>query len=251
VSSALRLERTRSYPRLPLVCSWGEPGRPLPLRAIRATGRRHVARLDASSRWSTGPHDSAFDFCFHIQHLCCDIRRRSKALHHLDISRMLFAVTQARTATAHGLQARVTPLRFRAGSLTRQRRGVTYQVQRYFVDRRDILYLVTFCLPRFLDLDFDEKLVTLFHELYHIGPAFDGDLRRHAGRYAIHSHSQRQYDAHMAHLARAYLSDGADLGLHSFLRLNFAQLERRHGSVIGVMVPRPKIIPVPAVSAEI
>jgi hypothetical protein len=120
---------------------------------------------------------------------------------------------------------------------------VTYQVQRYFVDSRDILYLVTFCLPRFLDLDFDEKFVTLFHELYHISPAFDGDLRRHDGRYSVHSHSQRLYDEHMAHLARAYLNDGADPNLHGFLRLDFAQLQCRHGSVVGVMVPRPKIIP--------
>ena len=30
----------------------------------------------------------------------------------------------------------------------------------------------------FLDQTFEEKLVTVFHELYHISPAFDGDLRR-------------------------------------------------------------------------
>ena len=87
-----------------------------------------------------------------------------------------------------------------------------------------MLYLVTFCLPRFLDQDFDDKFITLFHELYHISPAFDGDLRRHAGRCDLHSNSKRLYDAHMADLARSYLSNGADHGLHDFLRLNFAQL---------------------------
>jgi hypothetical protein len=131
--------------------------------------------------------------------------------------------------------------------LTRRRRGVIYQVQRYFVDSRDLLYIVTFCLPRFLDLDFDEKFVTIFHELYHISPTFDGDLRRHGGRYCVHSRSQRQYDNHMAHLARVYLAGGADPALHAFLRLNFTQLQERHGSVVGIVVPRPKIIPVPEV----
>src|SRR5947199_128866 len=82
------------------------------------------------------------------------------------------------------------------------------------VVRHEILYLMTFCLPRFLDQDFDEKFVTLFHELYHISPQFDGDLRRHAGRYAVHTRSQRGYDEQMAHLARAYLADGADPKLH-------------------------------------
>ena len=169
---------------------------------------------------------------------------RMETLRHLDLSRILFGVTQARNGHAHGLQARVTPLRFSGGALTRRRRGVTYQVQRYFVNRHEVLYLVTFCLPRFLDLDFDEKLITLFHELYHISPEFDGDLRRHGGRYSIHSHSQRRYDEHMAHLARMYLASGADPQLHAFLRLNFSELESRHGSVIGVVVPRPKIVPV-------
>jgi hypothetical protein len=107
-----------------------------------------------------------------------------------------------------------------------------------------MLYLVTFCLPRFLDQDFDDKFITLFHELYHISPTFDGDLRRHAGRCEVHSHSKRLYDAHMAHLARSYLSNGADHGVHSFLRLDFAQLHHRHGGVVGVVVPRPRLLPV-------
>ena len=64
--------------------------------------------------------------------------------------------------------------RLRDGRLSRRRRGVTFQIQRYFVDGREILYLVTFCLPRFLDLTFDEKFVTIFHELFHIGPSFNG-----------------------------------------------------------------------------
>ena len=117
-------------------------------------------------------------------------------------------------------------------------------VQRFFVDGREMLYLMTFCLPRFLDQSFDEKLITVFHELYHISPTFDGDLRRHEGRYAIHSHSQRCYDQHMAHLARAYLAGRPDPSLHAFLRLNFGQLQHRHGKVEAVVVPRPKLLPV-------
>ena len=47
----------------------------------------------------------------------------------------------------------------------------------------------------------------------------------------------------MVHYARAYLADQADLRLHGFLRLNFAQLQERHGAIAGIIVPRPKIIP--------
>jgi len=41
----------------------------------------------------------------------------------------------------------------------------------------------------------------------------------------------------MAHLAREYLASQPDPALHAFLRLDFAQLVRRHGSVLGVVVP--------------
>ncbi len=55
-------------------------------------------------------------------------------------------------------------------------RGRYYQVQRYFVDGHEMLYVMAFCMPRFLDQSFEDKLITLFHELYHINPRFDGDL---------------------------------------------------------------------------
>jgi Putative phage metallopeptidase len=248
VSSAFCLTDEASLSQPPFVCCWSEGAKPLPLRAIRAPARTRAHPLEAfAPLWlATGSTEQPFDFCGHVRRLCADMVQRCEALHHVDVSRLLFAVTQARSGRTHGLQARVTPLRFHEGRLRRHRRGISYQVQRYFVGDREMLYVLTFCLPRFLDQDFDDKFITLFHELYHIGPAFDGDLRRHQGRYAIHSHSKRSYDECMADLARSYLSNGADPDLHAFLRLNFGQLQQRHGHVVGVVVPRPKLIPIPA-----
>jgi hypothetical protein len=86
--------------------------------------------------------------------------------------------------------------------------------------------------------------------LYHISPAFEGDLRRHAGRCTLHTRSKRGYDTHMAHLARAYLSNGANRSLHGWLRLDFAQLQNRHGAVVAAVVPRPRLIPVSDEAAD-
>src|SRR5581483_4118012 len=205
----------------PLVLRWHESSRPLPVRVIR-----HVRPplplprpQEAPSYFDTGPTDRPFDFCSHVRRLLEDVVRRSPVLGHVQLSRVLFAVTQARSGRAHGLQARVTPLRFARGALTRRRRGVMYQVQRYFLGEHEYLYLMTFCLPRFLDQDFDDKFVTLFHELYHLSPACDGDLRRHGGRYHLHTHDQQGYDRHMLELARAYLATRPHPRLHAFLRL--------------------------------
>lgn len=242
------MSRNNRAPRsiiLPQVLRWEQPSNPLPLRTVRLPRRARARTLGLESPpWlETGRTDRPFDFCAQVRRLCADIVKRCDELKHIDVGRLLFGMTQARSAQSHGLQARVTPLRFRDGQLIRRRHGVNYQVQRYIVDGREMLYLVTFCLPRFLDQDFDDKFITLFHELYHISPAFEGDLRRHKGRYALHSHSKRDYDVYMAELARDYLRSSPDRSLHSFLRLNFAQLEHRHGSVVAVVVPRPRLLP--------
>jgi len=231
---------------LPLMLHWQTSINPLPLRAVRwpARARRPTTGLEAPPYHASGPVDRPFDFCAHVRDLAADVVHHCRELRHIDVSRVLFGITQARSGRRHGLQASVTPLRFRHGDLTRRRRGGAYQVQRYFVDGHEMLYLVTFCLPRFLDQDFDDKFITLFHELYHISPHFEGDLRRHGGRCALHTHSKRLYDEYMADLARAYLSNGADHSLHGFLRLSFAQLQHRHGSVVGAAVPRPRLLPV-------
>jgi predicted metallopeptidase len=228
-----------------LVLHWSEPHNPLPVRYIHSPGPMRSRASVSGSRPKTadGPLPPAFDFSGHIRRLCADLVKRTAILHHIDVSRLLFAVTQARSPRAHGLQARVTPLRCPDGRLTRQRRGVTYQVQRYFVEGHEFLYVIHFCLPRFLDQEFREKFITLFEELYHISPAFDGDLRRHQGRYAIHAQGRRGYDPYMEDLARAYFATRPDPRLYAFLRLNFAQLCARHGGVAGIVVPRPKVIP--------
>jgi hypothetical protein len=230
----------------PFVLHWRAADNPLPVRVIRsARSKIHAQLFPVARPWAkVGVEDRSFDFCAAVHRVCVDIVAKCTELAHIDPSRLLFAVTQARNGHAHGLQARVTPLRFPGGRLTRQRRGITYQVQRYVSGDTEFLYLVSFCLPRFLNQDFDNKLITLFHELFHIGPTFDGDLRRHPGRYSVHSHSQRLYDEKMAALAREYLNRKPEIHVLDFLRLDFAQLEQRHGSVSGVVVPRPKIIPI-------
>ena len=224
---------------------WQEPDRPLPRRVIRSSRLRERAwhEMPTSAR-HVPAGDGPFDFSAAIQALVMDIAIRCPDFRHLEVPRILATVIQARGNWAHGLQARVTPLRFVNGALTRKRRGVPFQIQRYFLGEHEYLYLLTFCLPRFLDQDFDQKLITLFHELYHIGPAFDGDLRRHKGRCHVHTHSQREYDEHVAHYAREYLAAKPEPALHAFLRMDFAQLEARHGAVTGIAVPRPKIVPV-------
>jgi hypothetical protein len=208
---------------------WGAGGSPLPRRRLIDHPRLPGAGFDLSA-W--------------LRRLCQDVVLKCPTFAHIDPAAVAFTATTSRTRTRHGLLARVTPLRFRDGTLYRRHRGTLYQVQRFVVDGREVLYVLAVCLPRFLDLPFDEKLVTVFHELYHMSQRFDGDLRRHDGRYQYHTHSKKGYDDEMARLVRQYLAGEPDAAALAPLHLTFAQMCAAHGGVLAVRLPRPRMIPV-------
>jgi predicted metallopeptidase len=176
--------------------------------------------------------------------LCADIARRMPAFRHLRMEQVAVTFAQARRSVSYGLQAKLTPMRFQGGTLTTVRHGKKWTVQRLFDgEGREMLYILTFYLPRFQNHPFREKLVTVFHELYHIGPKFDGDLRRFGGRYHVHSHSQTEYDRLCEEFTDEYMARRPPERVVGFLHSRFAALERRHGAVVGLKVPIPKLIP--------
>ena len=57
-----------------------------------------------------------------------------------------------------------------------------------------------------MNLPLDEKLATILHELWHIGPRFDGDVRRHPGRCYAHTPREAEYHAAMHELKDRWLA---------------------------------------------
>lgn len=192
-----------------------------------------------------------FNFTAAMRSVCQHAVALTPELAHVDLSRVAISFSQARSASQYGLFACLTPLRFAGGAETTLRRGIPYTVQR-FRDRTglDYLYILTFCMPRFQNLDLREKLITVFHELWHISPQFDGDVRRHAGRCYAHTGSQAAYDEAMGVLADRWLAAGPPEEAWGFLRLSFAELTQRHGGIHGLKLPRPKLIPLAAARVQ-
>jgi predicted metallopeptidase len=180
-----------------------------------------------------------------MRRLCVDMVRRVAELGHIDMSRVAVGFCQARTAAEQGIYATMTPLRFAGGHTQAVRRGRTWGIQRlYDASGREMLYILSFYLPRYLDLPLPEKLNTVAHELWHIGPSFDGDLRRFQGRCKFHSGSKKRYNAQSQGLVDAWLAGGPDESLYGFLQDNFQALSARHGRVFGTRLPAPKIFPI-------
>jgi predicted metallopeptidase len=112
------------------------------------------------------------------------------------------------------------------------------------VDGSEILYILYFAMPRFMDLDFETKMTTVFHELYHINPKFNGDIRRFRGKYFAHGHSRKVFNDRVSAMAHEYLEMPGASENAEFLRHTFKELEAEHGRVVGTKVRPPKPRPV-------
>jgi len=188
---------------------------------------------------------AGFDFTLHMRRLCEDLVARLERLRHIDMSQVAVTFTQTRKATSYGMYASLTPMRFAGGRTHTFRHGQRWGVQGLRgTDGREMLYILTFYLPRFLDLGFREKLTTTVHELWHISPKFDGDVRRFAGRCFAHGSSQARYDADVSRLVDRWLAQSPLESVFGFLRVDFHELAARHGRVFGRKIRAPKLVPV-------
>lgn len=137
-------------------------------------------------------------------------------------------------------------MRFSGGSREGMHRGRKYTIQSPWApDGREYLYLLNFYMPRFLDQSLHEKLVTIVHELLHISPEFNGDLRRYGTRCYLHGPSERSYDAMARQLAQRWLALDPPHHLYEFLDRTFAELVQEYGRIYGLRYPIPRLVPVP------
>lgn len=186
----------------------------------------------------------SFDFCVAMERFCEDVCLRHREFRHIDMSRVVVTFAQTRSPVEWGMQAKLTPMRFERGATTQRRGGKVWTVQRLFHKGHEMLYMLTFYLPRFLNLSYSEKLVTVFHELYHISPDFNGDIRRFEGACYMHTGSQAGYDRQMEIFVQQYLRMKAPPALRGFLRYDFQGLRKARGAVVGLRLPIPRLIPV-------
>jgi hypothetical protein len=185
-----------------------------------------------------------FDFTAAIRVVCTDMARRVPELSHIDMQGVAVGACQTRNGAMHGVFATLTPLRFEGGRLDKTVRGRRHRIQPLTDNAgQEFLYLLNFYLPRFLNLSLEDKLSTIVHELWHVGPEFNGDLRRHEGRCYAHGHSQKKYDAQMDRLTQQWLAADPPHHLYEFLEYTFHELSAEHGGVRAQRWPTPKVIP--------
>jgi predicted metallopeptidase len=180
-----------------------------------------------------------------LERLIADIAGRVEEFSHIDPRLILVCVSSTRGGGVHGTYAKIHPLRFENGARAKTiRRGIRkYDYEMPTITHRgaDMLYVVYFLIPRFLNLPFREKLVTLFHELFHISPEFNGDIRRFPGKNYAHGSSTKRYNAYMAKLVDTYLERQETKKLTAFLEGDMAEIRERYKAIVGRKMVAPQI----------
>lgn len=180
-----------------------------------------------------------------LERLIADITARHEAFFHIDPSRILVCVNSTRNGSPHGLFAKIHPLRFAAGitvqTVRRGRSTLRCTMPEISHQGREILYVIYFMIPRFLDRSLRDKLITIFHELYHISPSFDGDIRRFQGRNFAHGGSTEKYNRLMERFVDDYLQMHDNMALTAFLEHGMSALRERHRAIVGRKMAMPKI----------
>jgi predicted metallopeptidase len=180
-----------------------------------------------------------------LERLVADIVRQMEEFRHIAPQQVLLCVSSTRSGGVHGTYAKIHPLRFENGSRTaairRGRRVCRCEMPSIIRQEQEILYVIYFLVPRFLNLTLREKLITIFHELYHISPSFNGDLRRFPGRNYAHGSSLKAYNARMEKLVDIYLRLPGISKVVAFLDADMEMLRARHRAIVGRKMPAPRI----------
>jgi predicted metallopeptidase len=187
---------------------------------------------------------ASFDYTAAIRKVCEDVCFRVPELRHIDMSQVAVSFTQTKDSEPFGVYASTTPLRFQNGEREMVRRGRTWTIQRCVrAGGGEYLYLLYFYVPRFMELPLLRKIETIVHELYHIGPLFDGDFRRFPGRCYAHGSSQKKYDQTVARITQYWLKQNPPEHIWRFLTLGYSDLTAQYGKISGTRIPKPRIIP--------
>lgn len=184
----------------------------------------------------------SFNYADALRVVCRDICAKTPIFQRYNLDYVDFVCGKSNNNRYGGL-ASLTSLRFEGGALATFRRGAFWKTPELVdANGRTLLYILTVYVPRFWNLSLSEKIQTLTHELYHIAPDFNGDVRRFPGKNYAHGSSKKKYDAVVAKYAGDWLAHDPDPRIWGFLQNNEAELTRRFEKIMYPPAKKVKLI---------
>jgi hypothetical protein len=166
---------------------------------------------------------------------------RTEEFRLFDINRILVCCSTNRNTSRGGIYGKLVPLKFENGNNIIKHRGYYYSIPGLTVNNMEILYVIYFYIPKFLDLPAEKKIDVMFHELYHINPDFNGDIRRMGKFKKAHGHSRKSFDEKYKEYAESFYGYIKNTPFIKFLEMDTTALKREFPAISyrRMKVPKP------------
>jgi len=160
-----------------------------------------------------------------------DIIKTTDEFKSFDLNRILICCASNRKDFKGAIFGKLLPLRFKDGSEIIKHNGKFYTIPKIKVNNTEILYIIYLYIPKFFDLSPKGKVNVIFHELYHINPGFNGDIRRMGKFKAAHGHSRKSFEEKYIEYADAYFKTIQNTPYFSFLQMNSDDIRNRYKTI--------------------
>lgn len=148
-----------------------------------------------------------------------------------DLNRMLICCASNRKDCRGAIYGKLLPLRFKDGAEIIKHNGRFYTIPKLKVNNFEILYIIYFYIPKFFNLSAKDKINVMFHELYHISPEFNGDIRRMGKFKAAHGHSRKSFEEKYIEFADIFYEKIKETPYYNFLNMDSHQIKSNFKTV--------------------
>ena len=155
-----------------------------------------------------------------------DMIRGTEEFRNFDINRILICCASNRRDGRGAIYGKLLPMRFKDGSSIIKHNGKYYTIPKLKVNNTEIFYIIYFYIPRFFDLSAKDKIKVMFHELYHINPEFNGDIRRMGKVKSAHGHSRKAFEEKYIEYAENFFKVVKDTPYCNFLAMKSDDLKK-------------------------
>jgi len=156
-----------------------------------------------------------------------DIIKSTDEFKSFDINKILVCCASNRKDSKGAIYGKLQPLRFKDGSEIIQHNKRYYTIPKIMLNNVEILYILYLYIPKFFDMPIKDKINVMFHELYHISPEFNGDIRRMGNIKSAHGHSKKSFEEKYIKYASKYFNKINETPFYSFLQMNFEDIEKQ------------------------
>ncbi|MFH0974762.1 MAG: putative metallopeptidase [Spirochaetota bacterium] len=172
-----------------------------------------------------------------------EITIRSESFSHIDAKKITVCLGSNRNNCRGAIYGKLVPLKFKDGSDKLQFRGRYYKIPEIMNEGIAQLYAVYFYLPKFFNLSAEEKLRVIFHELYHISPEFNGDIRRMGSVKKAHGSSRKKFDLKFEKEVKLFFKFISNTAYLDLLTMDSKSLQKNY-LVYARRMKIPKPVPV-------